>query len=536
MTEYIVPIIISFVVLVIIGIVIQKFALSMIDTEYCRRNYLSMANSVIEEKIKKIEERAFKVSWKIGGIIGCGISVLFFILKIFKFNHFFFGILKFLAPVIVCIIIALIIAQIIVDAYCTKHFGKSLAFIDMSNNASEIKKAVCKEDVSPIDEGSEKYGDKYLLSLGKGLGSSIKRTIWFYRIIGAVIGFAAGSVTLFILMTLNIMQENVFFVILAGAVGEAIFTILFNIFAKKYCVEHYGYLATYYQLHVDIYSIKKNQDKILAKDGQAKKIDSISLKEGYQFASVPSRIFAEKTDAPGNYYCPYCYAEIYSETSSMCGSCGKSLGESIPSNPQPEKIDLTKSPSPVAEQASSPDVQANAVKVEATVEPKAAPVSESAGGNQAASKIKKLYIIIGAVMLAVIAGLVSVIIYLLNKGPEYVYQYLPSETQYEKVEVPVYNYEQAEQVDVAMDLTLRCTENLRIRASDDFESDVIITMNSGTKVKVLTIGKQDEVDGVKSNWIQVEVLPGGKDKDLNRIPNGTTGWCFGGFLESCTKN
>ena len=61
-------------------------------------------------------------------------------------------------------------------------------------------------------------------------------------------------------------------------------------------------------------------------------------------------------------------------------------------------------------------------------------------------------------------------------------------------------------------------------------------MNSGTKVKVLTIGKQDEVDGVKSNWVQVEVLPGGKDKDLNRIPNGTTGWCFGGFLESCTKN
>ena len=201
-----------------------------------------------------------------------------------------------------------------------------------------------------------------------------------------------------------------------------------------------------------------------------------------------------------------------------------------------EKIEPVKSSSPVAEQVPSPDVQVIETKVETTVEPKAAPVSESADGNQDAPKIKKLYIIIGAVMLAVIAGLVSVIIYLLNKGPEYVYQYLPSETQYEKVEVPVYNYEQAEQVDVAMDLTLRCIENLRIRASDDFNSDVIVTMNSGTKVKVLTIGKQDEVDGEKSNWVQVEVLPGGKDKDLNRIPNGTTGWCFGGFLESCTKN
>lgn len=255
-------------------------------------------------------------------------------------------------------------------------------------------------------------------------------------------------------------------------------------------------------------------------------IESPALREGYRFVPVPPRVFVEKTDAPGNYCCPYCYAEISSKTSSM----------SVNSNPQPEKINLTKSPSPVAEQASSPDVQVDAAKIETAIEPKPAPVSESSLGNQAAPKNKKIYIIIGAAMLVVIAGLVSVIIYLMNSRPAYVYQTLPSETQYEKVEVPVYNYEQPEQIDVAMDLTLRCTENLRLRASDDFDSEVIITMNSGTKVKVLTIGKQDEVDGVKSNWVQVEVLPGGKDKDLNRIQNGTTGWCFGGFLESCTKN
>ena len=54
-----------------------------------------------------------------------------------------------------------------------------------------------------------------------------------------------------------------------------------------------------------------------------------------------------------------------------------------------EKIEPVKSPSPVAEQVPSPDVQVIETKVEATVEPTAAPVSESAGGNQAAPKIKK---------------------------------------------------------------------------------------------------------------------------------------------------
>ncbi|MBR0477326.1 MAG: hypothetical protein IJJ66_10970 [Treponema sp.] len=56
------------------------------------------------------------------------------------------------------------------------------------------------------------------------------------------------------------------------------------------------------------------------------KMNSITLKEGYKFASVPSRIFAEKTDTPGSYCCPYCYTEVSSEVSSMCGNCGKSLG------------------------------------------------------------------------------------------------------------------------------------------------------------------------------------------------------------------
>ena len=57
-------------------------------------------------------------------------------------------------------------------------------------------------------------------------------------------------------------------------------------------------------------------------------LGNISLKDGYKFASVPGRIFAEKTDVPGSYCCPYCYAEVSSDVSSMCGNCGKSLGVS----------------------------------------------------------------------------------------------------------------------------------------------------------------------------------------------------------------
>ena len=52
---------------------------------------------------------------------------------------------------------------------------------------------------------------------------------------------------------------------------------------------------------------------------------NITLNEGYQFAKVPSRIFSEKIEEPGRYYCPYCYKMVSSEFASSCSNCGKYL-------------------------------------------------------------------------------------------------------------------------------------------------------------------------------------------------------------------
>ena len=55
-------------------------------------------------------------------------------------------------------------------------------------------------------------------------------------------------------------------------------------------------------------------------------------------------------------------------------------------------------------------------------------------------------------------------------------------------------------------------------------------MQAGTLVKVLSIGKEDTIDWIGSNWVQIEVQTGGWDKDGNPIKAGTRGWCFGGYL------
>jgi len=73
--------------------------------------------------------------------------------------------------------------------------------------------------------------------------------------------------------------------------------------------------------------------------------------------------------------------------------------------------------------------------------------------------------------------------------------------------------------------------NLRLRSTKSTASTVITTMGKGTGVKVIAVGDRDSIDGIASNWVQVEVLSGAKNKDGNEIPAGTTGWCFGGYLE-----
>ena len=55
-------------------------------------------------------------------------------------------------------------------------------------------------------------------------------------------------------------------------------------------------------------------------------------------------------------------------------------------------------------------------------------------------------------------------------------------------------------------------------------------MSAGTKVKILELGKDETIDGIKSNWVKVEIISG-NDRDGNKLKVGMTGWCYGGYLE-----
>ena len=76
----------------------------------------------------------------------------------------------------------------------------------------------------------------------------------------------------------------------------------------------------------------------------------------------------------------------------------------------------------------------------------------------------------------------------------------------------------------------RASDNLRLRSSGSTAGKPVITIGKGTQVKVLGIGAEQTIDGITSNWVQVEVQAGAKDRDGKAIAAGTVGWCFGGYL------
>ena len=76
----------------------------------------------------------------------------------------------------------------------------------------------------------------------------------------------------------------------------------------------------------------------------------------------------------------------------------------------------------------------------------------------------------------------------------------------------------------------RASDNLRLRSSGSTAGKPVVTIGKGTQVKVLGIGAEQTIDGITSNWVQVEVQAGAKDRDGKLIAAGTTGWCFGGYL------
>ena len=91
------------------------------------------------------------------------------------------------------------------------------------------------------------------------------------------------------------------------------------------------------------------------------------------------------------------------------------------------------------------------------------------------------------------------------------------------------DYETA--VRLQSDKRYRASDNLRLRSSGSTAGKPVVTIGKGTQVKVLGIGAEQTIDGITSNWVQVEVLAGAKDRDGQPIAAGTTGWCFGGYLE-----
>ena len=92
-------------------------------------------------------------------------------------------------------------------------------------------------------------------------------------------------------------------------------------------------------------------------------------------------------------------------------------------------------------------------------------------------------------------------------------------------------YKTSANTNVSENRIMTCNDNLRLRKEEATGSAIITTMQKGTKVKILKLGKPETIDGINSNWVQVEVLAGAKDKDGNALKAGTIGWCYGGYLE-----
>ena len=99
---------------------------------------------------------------------------------------------------------------------------------------------------------------------------------------------------------------------------------------------------------------------------------------------------------------------------------------------------------------------------------------------------------------------------------------------------PTFDYKTVKMQEITVEAggIYRVSENLRLREYESTFSTVVTTMQAGTLVKVLSLGRTETIDWMESNWVQIEVQLDGKDKDGNPIKAGTTGWCFGGYLKT----
>ena len=49
-------------------------------------------------------------------------------------------------------------------------------------------------------------------------------------------------------------------------------------------------------------------------------------------------------------------------------------------------------------------------------------------------------------------------------------------------------------------------------------------------MKILSLGKEETIDGITDNWVQVETQFGANDTE-GKLIHGEVGWCFGGYLK-----
>ena len=84
---------------------------------------------------------------------------------------------------------------------------------------------------------------------------------------------------------------------------------------------------------------------------------------------------------------------------------------------------------------------------------------------------------------------------------------------------------------VSPNKTMTVSENLKLRSGEATSTQVLTVMSAGTKVKILELGKAENIDGINSNWVKVEVQSDAKDRDGRTIRAGTVGWCYGGYLK-----
>ena len=76
----------------------------------------------------------------------------------------------------------------------------------------------------------------------------------------------------------------------------------------------------------------------------------------------------------------------------------------------------------------------------------------------------------------------------------------------------------------------RAKENLRLRETGSTSGKAITTMQAGSLVLILSKGREETIDGITDNWVEVELQTGAKNLEGDFL-YGETAWCFGGYLK-----